>query len=98
MLTWIKGLFTSIGTFLKPLLQNLMKQTGKMICAVAVQAVKEAAVRGSGKEWNEKLKIGVEIATTHLETQGLKLGVDFFINEVVAAITAAIAKDYQDKQ
>lgn len=96
MWTWIKGLFTAIGTFLKPLLIKLMSQTGQMLCNVAVQAVKEVATNTTATTWQEKLNAGVEIAVTQLEAQGLKLGVDFFMNEVIASITAAIAKNYND--
>lgn len=96
MWTWIKGLFTAIGTFLKPLLIKLMSRTGELICHAAVVAVTEVASNSTSSTWSEKLHQGVERAVAELEAQGLKLGVDFFLNEVIAAITAAIAKKYED--
>jgi len=88
---------TKIGTFLKPLVIKLMSQTGTLVCNVAVLAVKEAAA-SSATTWQGKLDIGVDSAIRQLEAQGLKLGVDFFLNEVIAAITAAIAKNYEDSK
>lgn len=97
MWTWIKGLFSSLGTFLKPLLVKLLSQTGTLMCAAAVTAVKEVST-GTAGTWQEKLHLGVEKAVAELESQGLKLGVDFFLNEVIASITAAIAKNYEDQK
>jgi len=97
MWTWIKAFMTKIGTFLKPLVMKLMSQTGTLICSVAVLAVKEAAA-SSATTWQDKLNVGVGVAVKNLESQGLKLGVDFFLNEVIAAITAAIAKNYEDSK
>lgn len=98
MWTWIKGLFSSIGTFLKPLLVKLLSQTGTLLCAAAVTAVKEVSTNTTATSWQDKLNLGVEKAVAELESQGLKLGVDFFINEVIASITATIAKNYDESQ
>ena len=97
MWTWIKAFMTKIGTFIKPLVMKLMSQTGMMICSVAVLAVKETAA-SSATTWQDKLNVGVDSAIKQLEAQGLKLGVDFFLNEVIAAITATIAKNYEDSK
>lgn len=97
MWTWLKTAWSDVWTFLKPLVRKLLTKTGTLVCDAAVIAVKEVAANTSSTaSWTEKLQAGVYKAVAELEAQGLKLGVDFFLNEVIASITAAIAKNYED--
>ena len=98
MCTWIKALFTGAGKRLLPLLKKLLSKTGVIIGEVVAASVAQMATRRlAGESWDVVLKSAVDTALVDLERKGLVMGVDFFLNEVVAEATAAVAKNYADK-
>lgn len=98
MLAWIKALFTKVGKVLQPLLRILLSDIGRLMVSAAQVAVAEvAAKKTAGMSWDEALKLGVNKATGILESQGLQMGVDFFLNDLIGAVSSVIAKNYSDK-
>lgn len=96
MWNWIKSVFMAVSDFLKPLLVKMMTSVGKLMCAVAVDAVKQVASNPSLVTWQQKQQAGVDIIVTQMTQKGFQLGVDFFLNEVIASISAVIAKNYEE--
>lgn len=94
MLSFFKMFFSK---FLGPLIANFAKKAGFLILDTSHQVVKEISQDSSLTTWRQRQDRAIEIVISRLQTKGLQLGVDFYLNEVIAGITSGVAKLYDER-
>lgn len=87
----LKIMSSGIWFFVLPFLRSMMKQTGSILAAAALSAVKAVATN-TGASGAEKRSAALDMIGQELTAQGIKIGVDVSTSLVNAALEMAVQK------
>lgn len=94
MFTAIRLFMSSVWSFLLPSLRIYLTQTGVIMAASAVKAVKKAYLMGEEVSGTDKRKAAYEIVVQDLKEQNI---LDVTKNKIYQAVVTAYETEYGDK-